>query len=33
VYIPTFGPTRPVTLPLKLADGTIATSVAQFRQG
>ena len=32
-YIPTFGPTRPVTLPLKLRDGTVAASVEQFRQG
>jgi hypothetical protein len=33
VYIPTFGPTRPVTLPLKLKDGTLAKSVEAFRQG
>ncbi len=33
-YIPTFGAdTKPVTLPLKLADGRLATRVGEFRQG
>jgi len=31
-YIPTFGPTHPVTRPLKRSDGALARSVQDFRQ-
>ena len=33
VYIPTFGPTRPVTLPLKTRDGALVKSLAELKQG
>jgi hypothetical protein len=33
MYIPTFGPTRPVTLPLKTRDGTLVKSIAELKQG
>ncbi len=31
-YIPTFGATHPVTLPLKTHDGKLAKSVEEFRR-
>jgi hypothetical protein len=31
-YIPTFGPTQPVTRPLKCRDGQFARSVQDFRK-
>jgi hypothetical protein len=32
-YVPTFGATHPVTLPLKTHDGKLVKSVEEFRRG